>query len=114
MYEKTPLRWYKNQRRGALHHTTSFTIIKIRINVFLYKSICHSLFGLKNSYVNYYYSESSDGLYWNNIKSERFIEEIIGQAKSTKTYIEEFDTIIRMAFELSLKFILQARNFEVA
>ena len=71
-----------------------------------------SLFGLKNSYANYCYSESSNGLYWNNNKSERFIEEIISQAKSTKTYNEEFEPIIRAALELSLKFILHACNFE--
>ena len=71
-----------------------------------------SIFGLKNSYVNYCYSESNTSLYWDNKKSEDFIQELLGFAKNNDIFEKNFEELIVMAFELSLKFILYACNFE--
>lgn len=71
-----------------------------------------SIFGLKNSYVKYCYSETNEGLYWDNRKSENFIEELLKHAKMTSTYNAQFEGLIVLAFELTLKFILHACNFE--
>ena len=71
-----------------------------------------SIFGLKNSYVKYCYSETDGSLFWDNKKSEKFIKELLEHAKMTSTYNAQFEGLIVLAFELILKFILHACNFE--
>lgn len=71
-----------------------------------------SLFGMKLSYVRYCYSKSESGLYWDNQKSERFIQELLNCSKESRCYDETFDDLIMTVFELSLKFILHASNFD--
>lgn len=71
-----------------------------------------SIFGLKNSYVQYCYSQSDTGLAWDDDKSNLFIKELLKSATNTKTYKEEFNELVSMVFEIAIEYIRYACNFE--
>lgn len=71
-----------------------------------------SVFGLKNSYVRFCYSDSESGRFWDNSRVDIFIDEIIENAKKSSYYKSEFASDIKLILELILKFIHKVCPFE--